>query len=138
MGGVDVMDKLLASYRPSIQSKKWYFPFLTHFLNVCVTNAWILHRKAVEHPMTHLQFRRDVANALMNANTDNFYVRRENPGHQPVVVPVRRFEGWNHFPASIDRQLRCAECHQKAKFKCIQCSVTLHPLCFHAYHTRPQ
>ena len=27
MGGVDVMDRLLGTYRPMIRGKKWYWPF---------------------------------------------------------------------------------------------------------------
>lgn len=62
---------------------------------------------------------------------------RSNPGHQQNVVDSRRFPGWDHFPENLDRQLRCAQCHQKAKFRCIACQVTLHPGCFAPFHRRP-
>ena len=32
MGGVDVMDKWLASYRPIIKGKNWYWSLLVHAL----------------------------------------------------------------------------------------------------------
>ncbi len=40
MGSVGVMDKLLAGYRPSVHSKKWWWPLFTHALNVSVIAAW--------------------------------------------------------------------------------------------------
>ena len=34
MGGVDLLDRLSASYRPSIRGKIWYWPLFTNVLNV--------------------------------------------------------------------------------------------------------
>lgn len=126
------MDKLLSSYRPKIQGKKWYFPFLPHFLNICVTNAWNLHRRTVSSPLSHLDFRRQITKELLN--TPMAYAPREIPGRQPTVATSRRFSGWNHFPVALEKQLRCANCHQKAKYKCLACGITLHPICFLEYH----
>jgi hypothetical protein len=136
MGGVDVMDKLLSTYRPSIVGKKWYFPLISHMLNVSVTNAWVIHKTANSTPMSHIDFRREVAMALLNTPRSNPPLA--NLITQPAVHQLRRYSGWNHFPESIDNQLRCAQCHKKAKFRCITCQVTLHPLCFALYHTPPE
>ena len=43
MGGVDVIDRLLGSYRPAICEKKWYFPLVTNAINVSIVAAWRLH-----------------------------------------------------------------------------------------------
>jgi DNA excision repair protein ERCC-6 len=83
MGGVDKLDKLLAAYRPAIRGKKWYYPFFTHFLNVCVTNAWNIHRRLHPSPLPHLQFRREIAQSLLNAPVV-VEPRHNNPGHQPL------------------------------------------------------
>jgi hypothetical protein len=134
MGGVDCMDKLLSTYRPSIVGKKWYFPLIVHMLNVSVTNAWVIHKAANTNPMSHLDFRREIAMALLNTPT----VIAPQPTRTALPVPEeKRFTGWGHFPESIEQQLRCAHCHKKAKFRCITCGVTLHPLCFSFYHSHP-
>ena len=39
MGGVDVMDRLLGSYRPLIRGKKWWWPLFTNALNISVVAA---------------------------------------------------------------------------------------------------
>ena len=57
MGGVDVMDRLLGSYRPSIRQKKWYWPLGINGLNVSVVAAWHLHCAFAAKPMSHLAFR---------------------------------------------------------------------------------
>ena len=36
MAGVDLMERLLASYRPTIRGKKWYWPLFTNMLNIAV------------------------------------------------------------------------------------------------------
>ena len=61
MGDVDLMDRMLASYRPSIRGKKWDWPLFTNALNVTVVAAWWTHCKMAESPMSHLDFRREIA-----------------------------------------------------------------------------
>jgi hypothetical protein len=39
MGGVDLLDRLCASYRPSIRGKKWWWPLLAHVLNASIVAA---------------------------------------------------------------------------------------------------
>ena len=54
MGGVDVMDRLLSSYRPRIRGKKWYFPLITNAINIAVVAAWRLHCAGQEISMSHI------------------------------------------------------------------------------------
>ena len=42
MGGVDLLDRLCGSYRPTIYSKKRWWSLFTHALNVSVVAAWRL------------------------------------------------------------------------------------------------
>ena len=42
MGGVDLMDRLLSSYRLKIRGKKWYWPLFANYLNLTVVAAWRL------------------------------------------------------------------------------------------------
>ncbi|KFM75498.1 PiggyBac transposable element-derived protein 3, partial [Stegodyphus mimosarum] len=43
MGGVDLLDRLLGSYRPTFRSKKWYWNLFSNALNMAVVAGWILH-----------------------------------------------------------------------------------------------
>ncbi|KRZ70966.1 PiggyBac transposable element-derived protein 3 [Trichinella sp. T8] len=45
MGGVDILDKLLSSYRPRLRSKKWWLNLFPNALNLAVVAAWRLHRE---------------------------------------------------------------------------------------------
>ncbi len=40
MGGVDLADQNLATYRISLKTTKWYRKFLYHLLDMCVVNAF--------------------------------------------------------------------------------------------------
>ena len=67
MGGVDVMDRLLGTYWPMIQGKKWHWPLVINAINVSVVAAWRIHCNAVVSPMTHLEFRREIAICLLKS-----------------------------------------------------------------------
>jgi hypothetical protein len=45
MGGVDLLDSLIAVYRIKIRSKKWYHRIVFHLLDMTVVNAWLLYRR---------------------------------------------------------------------------------------------
>ena len=42
MGGVDMMDQWVASYRTRMRQKKWWWPIFIYFFDVVVVNSWIL------------------------------------------------------------------------------------------------
>lgn len=45
MGGVDLMDSLIALYRTKIRSKKWYLCIYFHLMDMLCVNAWLLYRR---------------------------------------------------------------------------------------------
>lgn len=45
MGGVDLADMLIALYRTSIKSHRWYMNIFSQLLDICVNNAWLLRRR---------------------------------------------------------------------------------------------
>jgi hypothetical protein len=45
IGGVDLMDSLIALYGMKIRSKKWYLRIVFHLLDLTVVNAWLLYRR---------------------------------------------------------------------------------------------
>ncbi|RXM27140.1 Protein FAM150B [Acipenser ruthenus] len=44
MGGVDLLDSLIALYRTKVRSKKWYHRMVFHFLDMTVVTALLLYR----------------------------------------------------------------------------------------------
>ena len=67
MGGVDLMDRLAESYRPSIQGKKWNWPLFINVVNLSVVAAWRLYCKTCQENLSHLQFRSQIALCLLKA-----------------------------------------------------------------------
>ncbi|XP_046998937.1 piggyBac transposable element-derived protein 4-like [Schistocerca americana] len=45
IGGVDLVDSVLALYRIQIRSKKWYHRIFFHILDLIIVNAWFLYRR---------------------------------------------------------------------------------------------
>ena len=60
MGGVDVMNRLFGSYRPTIRGKKWYWPVAINAISISVIAAWRVQCAVQEKPKTHLEFRREI------------------------------------------------------------------------------
>ena len=122
MGGVDLMDRMLASHRPSIRGKKWYWPLL----NVTFVVAWRIHCKIAESPLSHLDFRREIAICLLEMSV----VSRLQVGGGPRVnLPDDvRFDEEDHEKVAAS-QGRCKVC-KKIAVTCVQsatCGCTMSP-----------
>ncbi|CAI5644706.1 unnamed protein product [Oreochromis niloticus] len=48
MGGVDLLDSLIALYRNKVRSKKWYHRLVFHFLDMIIVTTWLLYRRDCE------------------------------------------------------------------------------------------
>jgi len=71
MGGVDLVDSLIALYRIKIRSKKWYHRIMFHLLDLTVVNAWLLYKRDCsshsirpKRQYTLLEFKTDIASCL--------------------------------------------------------------------------
>jgi DNA excision repair protein ERCC-6 len=68
MGGVDLLDRLLGEYRPSIRGKKWWWPLFTNALNLSVVAAWRMFRVLhINSKLSHLDYRRTITICLLKA-----------------------------------------------------------------------
>lgn len=137
MGGVDRADQNISLYRSSIRGKKWYFPLIVHCFDLCVQNAWQLHKNS-GGKLDHLAFRRRIATAFLETNGKrNSHCHRLS---QSAVIDSR-YDRLDHMLAEIPRvdnkvkQLKCKHCHQKATSYCTKCEVTLYIRCNIAFHT---
>jgi hypothetical protein len=67
MGVVDKADQNISLYRVSIRGKKWYFPLISHCIDMAEQNAWQLYRKNGAK-LDHMNFSRSVAKNLLETH----------------------------------------------------------------------
>ena len=131
MGGVDHDDWFVEKYRINIHGKKWYWPLITHSIDVALVNAWILFNLSHGTTLDLLTFRRRVTVGLLN--------HREN-----VTARKRKYNrsSWSlasstgHVISRTDngKQRRCVVCQKTVRKECSTCNVGLHIECFSFYH----
>jgi DNA excision repair protein ERCC-6 len=135
MGGVDILDRDMSNYRPSIKVKKWWWPFFINALNMAVTAAWRIHIRVVpaDSRLDHLAFRINIVTALLK--TEDPAKIRPGP-NTPSNVDVR-FDGYNHYIKEIPTgNKRCKLCKKTTSVGCTKCAVGLHKKCSEAWHTK--
>ena len=140
MGGVDRMDQNVEKYRTAIRSKKWWWPIFGYCVDLCVQQAWHLHRiqndsQSKKNDLLYL--RRSIARSLMARAP-----RLQNPGRPMGFATAKnrvpnsvRFDRLDHLVQPSATQLKCAECGMKTKHRCIKCKVGVHDRCFVRFHT---
>lgn len=73
MGGVDLSDQLIGSYSSGRKSRKWYVTVLHHFIDIAVTNSYLLHKdlcgRLEQQPMTHQAFMEQLTDELCGATS---------------------------------------------------------------------
>uniref|UniRef100_A0A0K0ELN5 DDE_Tnp_1_7 domain-containing protein n=1 Tax=Strongyloides stercoralis TaxID=6248 RepID=A0A0K0ELN5_STRER len=130
MGGVDLSDLSVNTYRISIRGKKWWWVLFTYMLDLSLTNAWKLYQLSSGKKITQLEFTRYIVrHYLFRANKTQ---RRQSS--LPLGV---QFDNLGHFPQRIDNPLRCRVCHSRIRWICKKCKHTLcvEKNCFELYHT---
>lgn len=130
MGGVDILDGLLSSYRPILRSKKWWWNLFSNALNMAVIAAWLVHKEMFgKKAISHLEFRREVTMRLLQISPRKF-----GPKTGPKIhVPAIRRKSDGHFLVKCT-QGRCWECKANARLECRECQKRLHLECFPKYH----
>jgi len=130
MGGVDLCDRLLSTYRPRIKGKKWWNLFV-NALNIAIIAAWKIHCKVLpSQHLTHLEFRHEVVAGLLKC------ISCGRLGGPTAAVPSGvRYDGFEHYIESTS-QGRCAYCAKNTMKRCVKCAKRLHEICFQLYHTK--
>ncbi|KAL3201041.1 hypothetical protein MRX96_012874 [Rhipicephalus microplus] len=166
MGGVDLMDMLVALYRIHVRSKKWYRRLFFHLLDGVVVNCWLLyHRDATaanvpcKHQMTLLTFKADIACTLRQqgkvstpsrkrplgpSKVENELQAKKRRGPSaPVPCKKIRLDTIDHLPMFSAKKGRCKHpnCTVITQVMCRKCNVHLcftpGKECMHKFHTNP-
>ena len=91
--GVDLMDRLLKAYCPTIRGKKEYWLLFVNLLNTTVVAAWKIHCQIGDKKITYIDFRRQVTLCLLKVQQ-----HREIESSVAAELPLNvRFHRVNHF-----------------------------------------
>ena len=132
IGGVDLLDRLLRSYRPKIRCKKWWWNLFSNGLNTIVIAAWSLHCQTNgKNCMTHLEFKREISTVAMKVGLESFRSRKEGPTSSLINDVVSY--GTNHFLVSAT-QGKWYLCKKNTTKQCEMCNKRYHPKCFAVHH----
>jgi hypothetical protein len=117
MRGVDVADQLRASYSSLIWSHKWWYQVSFSLLDITEVNMYIMYkdhckqgRNPVTHPLTHLQFKTKLCEALLHGWKGQQEFNNKALTHRPSI----------HMPS-----------HSTTKRLCVVCKIhTHHTYCY--------
>ena len=137
MGGVDLSDQRAVSYARLMRGVVWYFKVFFYMLEVCLSNAHILHSKSPDHAsITSFNFRKSVVKALVEGKC---FRRDAGLPQIPVAIPEIRFNHDHfHYLISHDTRSTCKVHIQavKTSYTCAICGVRMCPEpCFKRFHT---
>ena len=152
MGGVDLADQNVATYRLSLKTNRWYRKLLYWFIDLSVSNAWACFK--VDFPTTDLDFlnfKVTIAQQLMMNLTlpDPADVQGLAPPVSMTYVPDSvRLNNMSHWPewiggtgenAKFGRHCRMKKCKARVRSYCSKCRVYLCSFykksCFVKWHT---
>ncbi|GBM01711.1 PiggyBac transposable element-derived protein 4 [Araneus ventricosus] len=125
MGFVDHFDHLKSLYEIDRKSQKWWHRLFFHFLDVCVTNAYILHTQLPDsckstEVKTLKDFRINIISHLMLMGEEGAGLKRRSTTlplvaikkNKPSVPEETRFQNVQHMPIKCPPR-RCALCSTK-------------------------
>ena len=145
MGGVDLLDGLIALYRTKIRSKKWYLRLVFHFFDLLVVVSWLLYRRdcdqlnvPVKERLRLLDFKADIAQCLCSENkstpkrkgrpsANSIASQLEQKKHRgpanPLPPDADRLDGVGHWVTFAEKRGRCKlpNCTGIIKTQCSKC-----------------
>ena len=136
MGGVDLVDRALSDFRPSIHGKKWYWPLVVNALNIAFVYSWRLFRIVAGESMEQKLYRRQIVSILLRRSVP---VTPAIQLHAPTVYKVAdeiRLDGHGHYPESGPIR-KCAVCKKNCRNICGKCKRSIHvKICFQEFHEK--
>ena len=136
MGGVDLSDQRVATYRRHIKSLTWYMQIFFHMFQLTAVQAFLLHRELHhDSKMTQHDFFLKLIDGLVGGHT--YLARCGRPSAEPRVQDARFNRQLEHAPVKLATSSKCAVHTRRVDtlFACSACNVRMCPYpCFHRYH----
>ena len=139
MGGVDLLDAMVAVYRVPFRKRKWWFPFHAWSLSVCAVNGWRLRQKHTGKKEPYLTFLRELVIGMLYQHGSPTKRVEQMTG----ILGIVRYDCLNHWIVQNEndsngqpRRRNCKQCTLNGKrgnktvYMCEKCSVPLHTHCF--------
>uniref|UniRef100_A0A3B5R3B2 PiggyBac transposable element-derived protein domain-containing protein n=1 Tax=Xiphophorus maculatus TaxID=8083 RepID=A0A3B5R3B2_XIPMA len=124
MGGVDLSDQLIGSYTSWRKCKKWYKTVLHHFIDIAVTNSYLIHKEMCaqleQKAPKHQAFQEQLTVALCGVQP------QAAPTTSYRHLPVAIFEGASVEDKATKGRRKCKLCGKCTPFMCEACKL---PLC---------
>ena len=84
MGGVDLFDRALSDYRPSIMGKKWYWTLFVNALNISVVFTWRLYELLHDEKVPQKDFRMKLLEVMVKRSEARKPINKPGPSYKPV------------------------------------------------------
>ena len=138
MGGVDLSDQRVSTYRRHVKSLTWYLQVFFHLMHLSSVQAYLLHREL------HPESKKSQLNILLEL-TDGLiagrrFVQKAGRSSAPPPTDVRFNRNLEHAPYKHDTQSKCVVHTRRVDtvYGCNVCKVRMCPYpCFHRYHYMP-
>ncbi|XP_045509387.1 piggyBac transposable element-derived protein 2-like [Colias croceus] len=143
MGGVDLIDSIMAIYKIQLRSKRWQIRLFYHYLDLTMANAWLLYKRVCKDNglscrLSSADFRLDVAVTLCKLGTkpsmssrrslENEIQAKKHKGPAQHAPPMAvRQDQIGHWPQWSDKKIRCKfpKCTGFTHNTCEKCGVAL-------------
>lgn len=148
MGGVDLMDRMIAHYPHGFKNRKWYLRIFFHLLNMSIVNSWILYRKTNENTSL-LNFKASTVWTMLELGKANKRGRKssldsKSPSTKKKpknrIPPELRYNGVDHYPIKKEtgQAFRYSDvyCSSRTRYLCDKCQCAVCPECMKTFHTK--
>ncbi|KAJ8259928.1 hypothetical protein GJAV_G00175100 [Gymnothorax javanicus] len=147
MGGIDLLDMIVAMYKYNLRSHRWYLYIFWHTVSIAVANSWILYRRhqsqqniPAKNVLPLRRFQALVADAATRAGPGKRMRGRPSvEDTPPAAKPRKRPTGirapdvqkdcYNHFPKWVPTRQRCKLCRDTPHFSYVTCNKCKVHLC---------
>lgn len=158
MGGVDLVDRMLAVCPTRSRTKKWTIRVISHMIDLAVANSYLQFKqreqKSVKNVMGIREFKIDLGEHLISSNVDSTdsddstndfeQLLPKHKKRKTTIVPIptkdTRKKKAEHLPRHSSKQNRCRHegCYKKTTVYCKKCAVhlcfTVQRNCFEMFH----
>lgn len=159
MGGVDLIDSMIARYRIIMRTKKWYIKIFYHLLDMTVVNSWLLYKKVKNQNITLAAFREQLSVSLcrgglytrqvrgrrsndsieLQKDIENLRALKRTPtGSMPPIDIIKDNISHWEIHTKLRRICKMPNCKFQSYIRCSKCNVYLcsnyERNCFYKFH----